>query len=70
MIDAGATDAEVADWSFIRGIDTSAQYDLRKETKPFVKRHKQALIQLQQNRGFKEDKDFSAVDFNSGEWDD
>lgn len=69
MIDAGTSDADVADWKFIRAIDPSIRYDLREETKPFVRRHKQELIQLQQETGFKEDKDFSAVDFNSGEWD-
>jgi hypothetical protein len=68
MIDAGTSDADVADWKFIRGIDPSIRYDLGKETKPFVKRHKQELLQLQQDTRFKEDKDFSAVDFNSGEW--
>jgi hypothetical protein len=69
MIDAGTSDADVTDWKYIRGIDPSIRYDLRKGTKPFVKRHKQQLIQLQQDTRFNEDKDFSAVDFNSGEWD-
>ena len=56
------TDSDAADWSFIRGLDTSCSYDLWKETSELVKRHRAHLERALEKR--KKDRDFAGLDLD------
>jgi hypothetical protein len=60
MARANSSSEDVADWEFIRVLDSNETYDLKAGTVSLVERHRRALEELQRTT-FAEDKDMGTV---------
>jgi len=67
-IEAHVTDKDVEDWRFFQGIDSSTPYCVADATISLVERYKSQLKQLQQRSEWRNDPDFSVINFDAGDW--
>lgn len=64
-IRANVTPNDVEDWRFFQGIDASQSYSVIEATRSLVNVHISQLKEFQRQAGYKDDSDFSAIDFDN-----